>query len=490
MAIKVGGTTVIDNDRNINVGIITANEYVGSGDKLIFSPTITSFSPVDDGTDVSAYNTPNITITFDQPVANGVGKTATLRKNSFDGEIVQSHEIGVSTSVTISGQNLSLNAGNLDYEQEYYWVLPDGFVVNYVAGPSGVLTTYNFTTENNPVATGFNPGIGQSQVGLTTNFVITFDKNVRAGLGTIAIRLNSSTGSLVTSFDVNTSDRLTFNSNTLTIDPVDDLNYNGTYYVVIPEDAVAGYTGIDTYFVDAENQPLTVQEFSPAPGATGLTKTTVEQGISLTFDYPPLRGFGTITLRSGSAGGTIIESFDAEFSPQIGISSNTWTLTPTDPLLYSQKTIFPVIPSTAIDGYEGANIGGGTTSYSFTTEFFLGSFYAGGYVICQSGGTRWLVAPSSAQVTRSWYCRNDATTVAQQVSGCTGWFVPNCNQLKNPGSVCLTYWDSYNPTRYWSSTAHNSFSILACAVHVIYGNGNIVGKNQGLPVRAFRTVSY
>lgn len=488
MAIKVGGTTVIDDGININAGIITANEYVGSGDKLIFSPSITSFSPVDGVTDVSAYNTPNITITFDQPVTNGVGKTATLRKNSFDGEIVQSHEIGVSTSVTISGQNLSLNAGNLDYEQEYYWVLPDGFVTNYVAGPSGVLTTYNFTTEDNPVATGFNPGIGQSQVGLTTNFVITFDKNVRAGLGTIAIRLNSSTGSLVTSFDVNTSDRLTFNSNTLTIDPVDDLNYNGTYYVVIPEDAVAGYTGIDTYFVDAENQPLTVQEFSPAPGATGIARTTFETGISLTFDYPPLRGFGTITLRSGSAGGAIVESFDAATSPQIGVSSNTWTLTPIDSSLYSDKTIFPVIPSTAIDGYEGANIGGGTTSYSFSTNAFEGAALEGGYMICQSGGTRWIVAPSSAEVSRNWYVRSNAITTAQQVSGCSGWFVPSVTQLQNPGYICRTYWDSYSPSTYWSNTSFNKDN--GCWVSLTNGSSGRSFMTNTRCVRAFRCVSY
>ena len=58
MAIKISGSTIIDDSRNIvNAGIITASsisaeEFIGSGDNLIFSPTITSFSPTDGATGV------------------------------------------------------------------------------------------------------------------------------------------------------------------------------------------------------------------------------------------------------------------------------------------------------------------------------------------------------------------------------------------------------------------------------------------------------
>ena len=42
----------------------------------------------------------------------------------------------------------------------------------------------------------------------------------------------------------------------------------------------------------------------------------------------------------------------------------------------------------------------------------------GGYILCAAAGVVWVVAPSSSEVSRSWYDRADAATRAQQVSGC------------------------------------------------------------------------
>ena len=106
MAIKISGSAIIDDDRNIvNAGIVTAssfsgdgsqltgvgigsegsinttgiitastisaNEFIGTGDYLVFSPTVTSFSPLDGATDIDL--TPTISITFDQLIYAGVG---------------------------------------------------------------------------------------------------------------------------------------------------------------------------------------------------------------------------------------------------------------------------------------------------------------------------------------------------------------------------------------------------------------------------------
>ena len=80
----------------------------------------------------------------------------------------------------------------------------------------------------------------------------------------------------------------------------------------------------------------------------------------------------------------------------------------------------------------------------------------GGYVICKSGGTAWIVAPNTTEVSRTWYCRNDAVTTANANAACGDWFVPSCGQLQNPGYTCRTYWDSYSSTGDWSSTEINS----------------------------------
>jgi hypothetical protein len=118
----------------------------------------------------------------------------------------------------------------------------------------------------------------------------------------------------------------------------------------------------------------------------------------------------------------------------------------------------------------------------------LGSEYEGGYLICQASGFQWIVAPSSSEVVRTWNSREDAVTTAQQVSGCTGWFVPSCGQLKNPGATCNIYWDSYQATRYWSSTER--YDEFAWSVYVNGGSASQTRKSSGMFVRAFRTVTY
>jgi hypothetical protein len=61
-------------------------------------------------------------------------------------------------------------------------------------------------------------------------------------------------------------------------------------------------------------------------------------------------------------------------------------------------------------------------------------------LICKASPLRWVVSPYSAEVSRTWYLRNDANTTAQSVSGCTGWFVPTLSQLQNPGYICRSFW--------------------------------------------------
>jgi hypothetical protein len=119
----------------------------------------------------------------------------------------------------------------------------------------------------------------------------------------------------------------------------------------------------------------------------------------------------------------------------------------------------------------------------------LGASFGGGRLICRSGGTAWVVAPSSSQVSRNWYSRNHANTRAQQVSGCTGWFVPTISQLQNPGFTCRQYWDSYSTAiRYWSST--QAASNTARDLNFANGAVGTVNKVDGRLVRSFRCVTY
>jgi hypothetical protein len=376
--VGVGTADSINTSGIITASAVSANEFIGTGDKLIFSPTITSFSPTDGATGVNALSSPNIVLTYNQPIGLGTTGTITLRTVSAAGTITESFAVGVSTRATLSNQTLTIDpTSNLDYNQEYYVVVPQGGVTNQVGGNSGLLDTYNFTTEAGPTLSSVSPVIGSTNVVINTNIVFTFNKNIRAGVGTITLRTLSAGGTIVESYDVASSARLTFSTSTLTIDPTSNLDLNTNYFVVVPNNAVAGYVGINTYSFTTEN-------------------------------VPP-----------------------------------------------------------------------------------LGASYEGGFLICCSSPTRWVVSPRSAEVSRNWYSRNDANTTAQSVSGCTGWFVPTVSQLQNPGYGCRSFWGPspcYSSTHYWSSTEHSSFK--ACYVFFSTGNATNFNKAGAYCVRAFRCVTY
>ena len=266
--VGVGTEDSINTSGIITASSVSANEFVGTGDKLIFSPTITSFSPTDGATGVSALSSPNIVLTYNQPVNLGVG-TITLRKSSASGDIAESFTVGVSTRATISNQTLTIDpTSNLDYDQEYYVVVPQGSVTNYVGGNNSLLDTYNFTTEAGPTLSSVSPGIGSTNVSLDTNVVFTFNKNIRAGVGTITLRTVSAGGTIVESYDVTSSARLTFSTSTLTIDPTSNLGIGVTHFVVVPNNAVAGYVGINTYNFTTVN--FVFQSINPTNGATAV----------------------------------------------------------------------------------------------------------------------------------------------------------------------------------------------------------------------------
>ncbi|MBB3944074.1 methionine-rich copper-binding protein CopC, partial [Sphingorhabdus rigui] len=106
----------------------------------------------------------------------------------------------------------------------------------------------------------------------------------------------------------------------------------------------------------------TVLNFSPTDGVTGIA---VGSNIVVTFSEAIARGTGTITLRSGSATGTAIESFDAATSSRLSLSGSTLTINPASDLATNTQ-YFLVFSSGNIKDAAG-NIYTGTSTYDFTT---------------------------------------------------------------------------------------------------------------------------
>jgi len=108
----------------------------------------------------------------------------------------------------------------------------------------------------------------------------------------------------------------------------------------------------------------------------------------------------------------------------------------------------------------------------------------GFFICCGPATNKWFVAPSCTEVSRCWYTRGDAVTVANSCMGSCGWIVPTIGQLQNPGYSCRTYWDSYAAANYWSDTEIQATAAWTGDLTNDNNNGN--NKNSVCRVRAFR----
>ena len=285
-------------------------------------------------------------------------------------------------------------------------------------------------------------------------------------------------------------------ASTITIDGSTSIVNVGTGITLSGSDGSISIAG--TIYASSLNTPIEVSSFDPAIGSTSVG---VSSNIIINFNQTV--GFGTtgffeIKTGLGTDGGTLVE--------RLGISSSGLTVTtggtklvvnPTSTLEYDSS--FYVTMSSGFitangSDFAGINTVGTAQTYYFTSApLALGDAYEGGYLICQSGGVRWVISPYASQVTRSWYLRGDSNTRAQEVSGCTGWFIPSAGQMQNPGFICRSYWDvvaAGNFGRYWSNTEQNSCYAWA----IIFSNGCCQCTNKdsfdGQPARSFRCVTY
>ena len=348
-----------------------------------------------------------------------------------------------------------------------------------------------------PVPIIFSPAIGATNVGLSSNIIITFNVGVTTGTGNITLRANSAGGTAFSTIGVSSSS-VSISGSAVTIDPPSPIGSATTTFVVVDAGAFVVSAGPTLTSVNAliNTYSFTTVDFAFSSINPANAATAIGVGTNITLSFTgsaPVIGIGTITLRSGSTSGSVIETFNVSTSSSITVSGNDFIINPTSNLGFS-TSIHTIIPSTAIQNYVGLNTSGADT-HSFTTVALnLGDSYEGGFLICKASPLRWVVAPCSAQVTRTWHLRNDANTTAQSVSGCTGWFVPTLSQLQNPGYLCRSSWGPspcYSTgTSYWSSTDNGS-PTNACSMY--FGDGSSSGvlhKNDSRYVRAFRCVTY
>lgn len=241
-------------------------------------------------------------------------------------------------------------------------------------------------------------------------------------------------------------------------------------------------------FTSLDVKPKVVT-FSPANNANNIGSS---DNIIITFDQLLQKGTGDITIRNGSSTGSIIHTI-AVSSATVTISSNVVTIDPPSGI-GSGVQAFVVIDAGAFCGITTDSKNAKIEDYKFNTASVptLGASYEGGFVICLASPLRWVVSPYSAQVSRTWYGRGDANTRAQQVSNCTGWFVPGIYALQNPGYTCRTYWGPspcFDGNGYWSNDGGSNYS-NGCGLYMSPGGTFSRSKPQTYRVRAFRQITY
>lgn len=136
-----------------------------------------------------------------------------------------------------------------------------------------------------PTVTSFDPGDGTTRAILNTNITIQFDETVRRGEGTIEIRIGSSAGQLVESFNVATSSRLTLQDQTLVITSSTPFLPDTHYFVVLPGGVVTdfsgnSYSGTSTY----DFRTITNRTYSTIDYLPDLTALEMENARVLIFE--------------------------------------------------------------------------------------------------------------------------------------------------------------------------------------------------------------
>ena len=213
-----------------------------------------------------------------------------------------------------------------------------------------------------------SPSDGNSNVGPSSTITLRFSENVKAGYGLIA--LTTAGGSVIETFSVSSSSRLSFDGGTqLTIRPTQPLPYGTEFVLSVPAGAVLdiagnGYAGLSGYDFTTMAAPDTT-----APSLTGGTPAQGSTGVSLSadllvqFSEAIARGNGTITLRTST--GAEVERFDAA-SPRVTISGSTLRIDPS--LELAASTTYRIeLPSGSIKDLVG-NATTGALSLQFTTQ--------------------------------------------------------------------------------------------------------------------------
>lgn len=213
------------------------------------SPTAT-LSPSDEATNVAIFS--DITLTFSEAVQRGIGS---IYLKLIDGTVIAIYDAATSRNLSISGITLTINpTDDLSYSTGYKLEFAAGAITDLAGNSYPGTSSYNFTTaappDTTPPTATFTPADESADIGIASNFVVTFSEAVQRGTGSIVLK--TADGTVVATYDAATSSNLSISGATLTINPAVDLDYSSGYKLEFAASAIndlAGnsYAGTSSY---------------------------------------------------------------------------------------------------------------------------------------------------------------------------------------------------------------------------------------------------
>ena len=348
----------------------------------IIAPTLISFVPTLNATDVSA-NT-DLVFTFSEEISIGGFGNVTIYDVSNNTAVQEIDLFSINTS--ISGEILTVNLINdLSYNNEYYVNIDANALTdnanNFFDGlDSSSNSGMRFTTEIDtfgPTIVSFTPTLDSSDNLIDTNLVFTFNEDVFATTGNITL-YDASNNSTLQVFDVSSSD-VSISGTQVTVSLQTDLSFDASYYVNIDSGAFEdnlgnSFTGLDSsldtgmrFTVASDYIGPVLTDVFPALNAIDIS---VNSALEFTFDEDISGGTGSISIFDASLTSTI-QTISLPNS-NVDISGNHAIVGLTTDLPYGKSVYVNISTGTFTDvfgnDFTGLNSSVEDTGIRFTTE--------------------------------------------------------------------------------------------------------------------------
>ncbi len=297
--VRIGSGAFLDLENNTYAGISDGSTWRFSVADTQ-APSVSSLSPAKGATQVLP--TANLVLTFSEPVRKGDGSLTILQ----DDVPLQTINVG-SENVAVSGNVVTVDVdGNLPSAATLRVTVSSGAFADAAGNPFAGLSaadgwTFAVADVNPPTLTALSPAAGAVAVAPGATLVMTFDKPVRKGSGSIILIQGAASQTIPVG-----SGAVTIDDHTVRIVPPANLPSGGVVSVIMfagvftdaSGNAFNGISDAATWrFTVADVDAPLVTNLLPASGAAGVSPVA---NLAITFNKPVRKGTGFVTLTYGS----------------------------------------------------------------------------------------------------------------------------------------------------------------------------------------------